>query len=110
MVENGSLAPPPQAARWAIEPARAELSPFRDRLERASFRRGWRLVWDRHDSADGFSTLQLSIVDADLRRVRRVSMTKKSDRFAEGSAAEGIAEWLMDPLPADVISAGRSNA
>lgn len=57
------------------------------------------MIWIRTDAADGFSTLRLSIRDENLRPKRDVAFTRKSDSFDEGQLAEGVAEWIMDPLP-----------
>jgi hypothetical protein len=94
----GPVKDPPHVVRWAFEPARASSAPQRDRLERASFRRGWKLIWDRIDAPDGFTTLVVSLIDTNLVRQRRVAFTRKSDTFDEGQVAEGVAEWIMDPM------------
>jgi len=94
-------APSPPAVRWAFEPARAVTAPHLHRLERAAFRRGWLLIWDRWDFADGFTTLKLSMFDDLLRPVKHVAFTRKSDSFDEGLVAEGVAEWIMEPREVD---------
>lgn len=99
MTDIGVPAISPPKPRWGVEPARAIPTPCRERLERALFRRGWRITWDRWDSADGFVTLALTLHDGQMRSIRRVAFTKKAGYFDEGKAAEGAAEWIMDPHP-----------
>jgi hypothetical protein len=88
----------PTAYLEPVAPAWADPSPWRRKLEGAAVKRGFLVHWWRTDSP-GFAGLRVEVRDRSLQVVKRAGLTKLASSFDEGRVAEGVAAWLMDPLP-----------
>lgn len=78
-------------------PARASESPWRDELERAADKRRYAIHWWKAELGD-WVRIWCEVRNHDLLVVKRGTLTKRADHFEEGSAAEGVAEWMMNPV------------
>lgn len=77
-------------------PSRLASSPFRERLDFITDRRGYSQLWSMMVVGD-LTKLVLELVDHKGRRLKWFAITKLSSRFKEAEVAESLCDWLLDP-------------
>lgn len=78
-------------------PDRLESSPWRDRLEGAAAQRGFTVHWYRI-AAPGWFGLRCEVRDREGLTRKKGGLTKRADMADYATLAEGVAEWIMDPI------------